>query len=1327
MNRKALMLSIGLGFACIATAWASPAIVDRSLVGWWRFNEETFKADSSGYGQTISGAFNGMSGVASGSYDGSGYMNVTTGGGSTTASLPDGVTLDTTTRYTFAARFKGACSVSYSGSGGTKKVMEMLKGTDGKWHFTAMRYQKNSGVNSTYAKMLICDPVDTSFWSDTSRPEMSQDDLLFPVSVDGGTVTIGGKLGRGSNTVSYKGLLDDVMVFNRMLSKWELTRLYLTGETYVFPYESTPQFSSGNGWSSKEWYSNDKCVLPAPGDMIGAAYLVDAGQTLTCPSGTPVFGGDVSKKLSLTLGRTKDAVSVLDGATVAAKSTGALDFGSATAVTVYDLRLDNGEIKVNAGSKTLATTYLDVGATKAEPFAVTVPTSCKVMCANAVTGDGYIGKKGVGSLDLSDLRLGDGGLGLAIGAGSVVLPSAGNVRLSSAAAGTTVLTDTARLAAGEICTVENDAVLAFPLAIKVLPTGMGTLSDGLHAVIAIPKTVKAALTPADVLLDISDCPDLGKITVRITEDAERGSWVYNLYVGVCKLYGTGTTTVLDSSEGRDELPVQILAGDGVTAKSNWQFKYNQKIRCGLEIDALNELLIFNSLTVCGYGSLAADYFLNGSKATIAAGSTIGTADGDADFRLKNATFIVNGSYNFYLGYMTAPGRANMRVTMSLEDSTFQSGGALTLMQGVDGSNTENCLVTLSGDSKLSTTYITHQGGDRSRIRFAGGRYVATGSSNPLFHVYGYSYSNNWPSPWMTVEGANGNAIDVEIAADRNLCGGTSNRRINLTGNGGFVKRGAGILTWNRVGCDYPWDKNIVSVSTYTGDTVVRGGGIKQGSSDYQPGRGNLVLESAGTTFDLNGIGNALFTGVTGLGSVINSSATSATLSLGYNNASGDWNAAVAASVPVEKIGTGTLTIGVNAASYSGNFTVSAGTAKLTDGVSAISFGTVTIAEGATLDVRGAAFKCVKLVNNGTLLDDSSEVKVIGGDAAVDYNDLRTRGVVEKQGTGTATVYGGLDAVSGVRVTAGTLAYYVPTTFSGKYFKLVFRSGVSGVGTIAVSELSLFDAGGNRVNQGDYAYTPLAGSGGSRGYVANLTGISAGETALVGSDWYMHNDGEDPAKLFDGNTGTSCILRYGWGNAAVGFRIPDAAAPVVSYQLTTCGNAAYNNYNLNRWQLWGSMDGKSWVLLDDRGGAPQSVPGTAATVYNGGSPYLLAWNTLSEDVVFGENGVVEIAAGAALRLSNPQMQIARFEIDCAAGAGNVNWFSPAVGGVLNVVNLPPSAHGARYVLPLTVGELYCRDNFESWSVTVEGQPSAYRLRFRGGRLTITDSEPVVYVK
>ena len=99
----------------------------------------------------------------------------------------------------------------------------------------------------------------------------------------------------------------------------------------------------------------------------------------------------------------------------------------------------------------------------------------------------------------------------------------------------------------------------------------------------------------------------------------------------------------------------------------------------------------------------------------------------------------------------------------------------------------------------------------------------------------------------------------------------------------------------------------------TCDVLVMGGGIKQAVSGYQPGRGGLVLEALETTFDLNGISNKLFTAATGLGSVINSSATSATLSLGYNNASGDWNAAVAASVPVEKIGTGTLTIGANAA------------------------------------------------------------------------------------------------------------------------------------------------------------------------------------------------------------------------------------------------------------------------------------------------------------------------------------------------------------------------------------------------------------------------------
>lgn len=281
-------------------------------------------------------------------------------------------------------------------------------------------------------------------------------------------------------------------------------------------------------------------------------------------------------------------------------------------------------------------------------------------------------------------------------------------------------------------------------------------------------------------------------------------------------------------------------------------------------------------------------------------------------------------------------------------------------------------------------------------------------TDPLFQVGGHSWSGAWPNPRIYVEGVNGNPIDIEIAYDRNLSGGSDNRQVNFIGNGGFIKRGLGVLNWTSVGGGR-------SSCNYTGDTIVKGGGIKQSIAGFLPGRGALVLEAVGTTFDLNGIGNALFTGVSGLGSVVNTSATEAKLSLGYGNANGDWNAVVASEVPVEKIGTGTLTIGANAASYAGDLTVSAGMVKLSAGLSLTGLGTLTIAEGATLDIRGATLGCRKFINKGTLLADGTGSLVLGSDEDQDFENPAFAGSIEKTGSAAVTLHGGLDGVTSLKV------------------------------------------------------------------------------------------------------------------------------------------------------------------------------------------------------------------------------------------------------------------------------------------------------------------------
>ena len=523
----------------------------------------------------------------------------------------------------------------------------------------------------------------------------------------------------------------------------------------------------------------------------------------------------------------------------------------------------------------------------------------------------------------------------------------------------------------------------------------------------------------------------------------------------------------------------------------------------------------------------------------------------------------------------------------------------------------------------------------------------------------------------------------------------------MLGTGGFTKRGVGVLTLNR---------HNASSCTYTGPTTILGGGLVVTSDDYKPGRGALSVAPS-CFLDLNGI-NCEFESAAGAGVVTNCAETAATLSLGYNNANGDWNAAVASTISVEKIGTGTLTIGANAAAYAGDLTVSAGTAKLSAGVSMTGLGTVTIAKGATLDIRGATIGCKKFVNEGTLLSDGTGSLVLGGDEDQDFENPAFAGSVEKTGSATMALHGGLDDVTSLKVSQGTLRYF-PTAFSGKYFKLTFVGG-SDWTAYTISEMSLFDADGNRINQGTYSYS------GDKGGVNTLDGISACETALMGaggSYHHAHNDNEGPNTLFDGNTLTTCVLRYSWGNSAVGFRIADNAAPAVGYSLTSSGVSSCVGNGLSKWTLHGSYDGVNWILLDDRSGEAQTIPTTTATEYNGGRHYLFASGVVG-DVIPGTLGSVEVATGAALDPSVETVGIATLTVDCAAGAGSITRFTPAENGTLVLKNIEKSALGSAYVLPITVGTVATPSNLKTWKISIGGQiVDGYRVRFRDGKLMV----------
>ena len=230
------------------------------------------------------------------------------------------------------------------------------------------------------------------------------------------------------------------------------------------------------------------------------------------------------------------------------------------------------------------------------------------------------------------------------------------------------------------------------------------------------------------------------------------------------------------------------------------------------------------------------------------------------------------------------------------------------------------------------------------------------------------------------------------------------------------------------------------------------------------------------------------------------------------------------------------------------------------------FGFGTVVNHGTVSVTGGTTAQWDVASGET-------VKLPGG-------ALAGSGMVEKSGAGELRVGGDNGAFAGTIAARGGTLRFVQTASSTAftYYRLCFKgkNGGNPGEQFELSEIALYDAGGNRINLN------LSNAG------VNASGsLVAGSFSFVknGTSAWVRDAGhnEAPEKLFDGSVGTK--MYAGMKPTAssypyIAMRLADGAAPVAAYNLAT-GNDTVNNPNrlLVSWSLDGSMDGTSWVTLD----------------------------------------------------------------------------------------------------------------------------------------------------
>jgi len=240
---------------------------------------------------------------------------------------------------------------------------------------------------------------------------------------------------------------------------------------------------------------------------------------------------------------------------------------------------------------------------------------------------------------------------------------------------------------------------------------------------------------------------------------------------------------------------------------------------------------------------------------------------------------------------------------------------------------------------------------------------------------------------------------------------------NGTGAVSLAKHGAGTLT-------------LAGANTYSGATSVNAGTLQLGAANRLPdgaGKGGVSV-AAGATLNLAGFSETV-NGLDGAGTVDNTGASTATLTLGAGDSSGAFGGTIqdtGGNLSLVKTGSGTLALS-GANTYAGTTTVSGGTLGAYGGMAIPDGSAVSLANtsGVTLDL-GASEAIGSLSGGGTTggnINLSAGTLTINQSAAGSYGGVISgAGALAKAGSATLTLSNNNSSFTGaLTVSAGTLA------------------------------------------------------------------------------------------------------------------------------------------------------------------------------------------------------------------------------------------------------------------------------------------------------------------
>jgi autotransporter-associated beta strand protein len=356
-------------------------------------------------------------------------------------------------------------------------------------------------------------------------------------------------------------------------------------------------------------------------------------------------------------------------------------------------------------------------------------------------------------------------------------------------------------------------------------------------------------------------------------------------------------------------------------------------------------------------------------------------------------------------------------------------------------------------------YFGYSGGSYSGVlNFANSNCFGTGAivvSNTAGGVAGFVYSGTTPTivtnkiTWSELTGGiNIVGIPAGVTFSGPLAFSAATTNANLYSGGGSTNLVimSGVLSGGKTNYVGYFNKanygtlKLSGANTYALHTAVSNGVLQAGNNSCIPNganKGDLFvaqgLDGNGLPvtgmFDVNGF-SITCNGLFGDGIIDNTATGTGTITIGGNNMTSSFTGTVQSTkgiLNVVKTGTGTLTLGTG--TYSGATTINGGTLVSTGGNNTIPpTSSVTIANGATLDLRFLSLAVTNLQGRGNIVNNTGTVTVNNNFSTTNtlvtfssYSGNIDNGTLVKTGNGSMSLRGTNNLVNGVQVNGGTLS------------------------------------------------------------------------------------------------------------------------------------------------------------------------------------------------------------------------------------------------------------------------------------------------------------------